>query len=305
MSEINFFGRVAVITGAGGGLGKTYALELARRGCAVVINDLGGDRHGTGTGSSMADGVVREIKDFQGEAIANYDSVSTTEGGEAIVQSALEKYGKLDILIHNAGILRDRSFANMTPEEWHCVMDVHLHGAYNVTKPAWRNMRENQYGRIVFTTSVSGLFGNFGQANYAAAKTGQVGLMHVLALEGQKYGIKVNTISPAALTRMTEDLIRPNDRPSVDERPEHITPATLYLASEQCEVTSYIIHAGNGFYGRIQVGYNSGISIGKHPLTVEQFAEQWEAITDMSAMQPQTPHERYMQYVLKKAAKKQ
>lgn len=305
MSEISFVGRVAVITGAGGGLGKTYALELARRGCAVVVNDLGGNRHGEGGGSSMADAVVEEIKGFQGEAMANYDSVSTLAGGEAIIQSAVEKYDKLDILIHNAGILRDRSFANMAPEEWHGVMDVHLHGAYNVAKPAWLQMREHHYGRIVFTTSVSGLFGNFGQANYGAAKTGQVGLMHVLAIEGQKYGIKVNTISPAALTRMTEDLTRPDNRHLVDDRPEHITPATIYLASEQCDATSYIIHAGNGFYGRVQVGYNPGIAVGKHPLTVEQFAENWEAITDMSTMQPQTPDERYMQHVLKKAAEKQ
>lgn len=305
MSEISFVGRVAVITGAGGGLGRTYALELARRGCAVVVNDLGGDRHGIGGGNSMADAVVAEIKGFQGEALANYDSVSTAQGGEAIINRAIEKYGKLDILIHNAGILRDRSFANMTPEEWHGVIDVHLNGAYHVAHPAWLKMRENNYGRIVFTTSVSGLFGNFGQANYGAAKTGQVGLMHVLAIEGQKYGIKVNTISPAALTRMTEDLTRPDDRPPVDDRPEHITPATVYLVSEQCAFTSYIIHAGNGFYGRIQVGYNPGVPVGKDPLTVEQFAEKWDEITDMSTMVSQTPDERYMQYVLKRAAEQQ
>ncbi len=302
MSEINFVGRIAAVTGAGGGLGKTYALELARRGCAVIVNDLGSDRHGQGGSRSLADKTVAEIHAFQGEAIANYDSVGTYEGGQAIINCAVEKYGKLDILIHNAGILRDRSFANMTPEEWHAVIDVHLNGAYNVAKPAWLVMRENNYGRIVFTTSVSGLFGNFGQGNYGAAKTGQVGLMHVLAIEGQKYGIKVNTISPAALTRMTEDLQRPPDRPIIDENSEHITPAVVYLVSEQCEASSYIIHASNGFFGRIQVAYNPGIFLGKDPVSVEQFAENWESITDVSNMTIQTPEERYIQYAQKKAA---
>ena len=302
MSEINFVGRVAIVTGAGGGLGKTYALELARRGCAVIVNDLGGDRHGQGRSRSKADSTVAEIHAFQGEAIANYDSVDSYEGGQALVDTAVEKYGKLDILIHNAGILRDRSFANMTLEEWHAVIDVHLNGAYNVAKPAWLFMRENNYGRIVFTTSVSGLFGNFGQGNYGAAKTGQVGLMHVLAIEGQKYGIKVNTISPAALTRMTEDLQRPPDRPIIDENTTHITPAVVYLVSEHCQVTSYIIHAGYGFFGRIQVAYNPGIFLGKDPVSAEQFAENWDTITDVSELTIQTPEERYIQYVLKKTA---
>ncbi|MBF0278972.1 MAG: SDR family NAD(P)-dependent oxidoreductase [SAR324 cluster bacterium] len=303
MSEISFLGRVAVVTGSGGGLGKTYAIELARRGCAVVVNDLGGDRHGKGGSTSLADETVAEIKGFQGEAVANYDSVSTFEGGEAIIKTALEKYGKIDILIHNAGILRDRSFANMSAEEWHGVINVHLDGAFNVAKPAWLAMREKNYGRIVFTSSVSGLFGNFGQANYGAAKTGQVGLMHVLAIEGQKYGIKVNTISPAALTRMTEDLQRPEDRPDVDESPTHITPAVVFLASEQCQATSHIIHAGNGFFGRIQVAYNPGVFLGKTPVSVETFAENWDPITDTTEMAIQSPEERYMQYVLKKAAR--
>lgn len=301
MSEINFVGRVAVVTGSGGGLGKTYAMELARRGCAVVVNDLGGDRHGQGGSTSLADATVAEIKAFDGEAVANYDSVGTLEGGQAIIATALEKYGKIDILIHNAGILRDRSFANMTADEWHAVINVHLDGAYNVAKAAWLAMREKNYGRIVFTTSVSGLFGNFGQANYGAAKTGQAGLMHVLAIEGQKYGIKVNTISPAALTRMTEDLQRPDDRPTVDESPTHITPAVVYLSSEQCQATSHIIHAGNGFFGRIQVAYNPGIFLGRDPVSVETFAENWDTITDPSNMSIQSLDERYMQYVMKKA----
>jgi NAD(P)-dependent dehydrogenase (short-subunit alcohol dehydrogenase family) len=202
--EIRFDDRVAIVTGAGGGLGRVYALELAKRGAKVVVNDLGGARDGSGAGStSSADAVVQEIIAAGGEAVANYDSVATVEGGENIVKTALEHFGRVDILVNNAGILRDKSFVNMTPKMWEPVLAVHLQGAYNVTRPAFLAMRENKYGRIVMTTSAAGLYGNFGQTNYGAAKMGIVGLMNTLKLEGEKYNIKVNAVAPLAATRLT------------------------------------------------------------------------------------------------------
>lgn len=302
MKNIDFANRVVVVTGAGGGLGKTYALELARRGCKVVVNDLGCARDGSGSSQSMAEQVVQEIKKKGGEAIANCDGVNTAAGGKAIVDAALKAYGKLDILIHNAGILRDRSYKKMTEEEWRAVINVHLDGAFYVSKPAMDVMRENNYGRIIFTTSVSGLFGNFGQANYGASKMGQVGLMNVLAIEGAKYGIKVNAISPVALTRMTEDLDR-SGAPDVSRDPEHVTPAVIYLASEACETTATIIQAGHGFFGRIQTAYNPGVFLGKKPVTAEEFAENWKKISEMSELQIQTAEKWYLAHVYEKASK--
>ncbi|MEE8390408.1 MAG: SDR family NAD(P)-dependent oxidoreductase, partial [Anaerolineae bacterium] len=238
-AEIRFDDRVAIVTGAGGGLGRAYALELAKRGAKIVVNDLGGARDGIGEGSARpADAVVQEIVEAGGEAVANYDSVATVEGGENIVKTALERFGKVDILINNAGILRDKSFAKMTSELWNGVLDVHLQGAYNVTNPAFRAMRENAppsqrggtgggYGRIVMVTSVSGLFGNFGQTNYSTAKMGVVGMMNTLKLEGTKYNIKVNTLAPTAATRMTEDVM-PSDL-FARLKPEIVAPLVLYL----------------------------------------------------------------------------
>lgn len=281
MGKITFEDRVAVITGGGGGVGETYALELARRGCKVVVNDLGGARDGSGSGKNMANEVVDKIKAEGGEAVANYDGVHTKEGGEKIIQAALDNYGKLDILIHNAGILRDRSFAKMEEDDWRSVIDVHLHGAFNVSNPAFKIMKVNAYGRIVLTTSVSGLFGNFGQSNYAAAKMGQVGLMHTLAIEGAKYNIKINAISPAAFTRMTEDLNR-EGLPVVSREPEHVTPAVVFLASENCQSTKTIIHAGYGYFGRVQIAHNPGVFLGEQPIDVETFAENWDEITDVT-----------------------
>jgi NAD(P)-dependent dehydrogenase (short-subunit alcohol dehydrogenase family) len=202
MSEIRYDDRVAVITGAGGGLGKTYALMLGARGAKVVVNDLGGSADGTGGGSSMADEVVKEISEAGGTAVANYDSVATPEGGEAIIQTALENFGKCDIVINNAGILRDKSFTKLEPENLEIVLDVHLKGAFYVTQPAFRAMKENNYGRIVMASSGAGIFGNFGQSNYGAAKMGLVGLSNVLAVEGAKSNIKCNTIAPIARTRL-------------------------------------------------------------------------------------------------------
>ena len=226
MSDIRYDGRVAVITGAGGGLGKTYALEMARRGAKVVVNDLGGKSDGTGAGHSMADQVVEEIKKAGGEAVANYDSVSTPEGGEGIIQSALNAFGRVDVVVNNAGILRDKTFLKLTPDELGIVLDVHLKGAFYVSQPAFRAMKEKGYGRFIFTSSAAGILGNFGKTNYGAAKMGLVGLMNVLSVEGAKYNIKCNAIAPTARTRMTEELLGPL-APLLD--PETVTPPVVYL----------------------------------------------------------------------------
>jgi NAD(P)-dependent dehydrogenase (short-subunit alcohol dehydrogenase family) len=260
MSQIRFDGRVAVITGAGGGLGRTYALELARRGASVVVNDLGGSAAGTGSGTSMADAVVKEITEAGGKAVANYDSVSTPEGGEAIVKTALDEFGKVDIVINNAGILRDKTFAKLTPEELGIVLDVHLKGAFYVSQPAFRSMKDNNYGRFVFTASAAGIFGNFGQTNYGAAKMGLVGLSNVLAQEGAKYDIRSNVIAPIAKTRLTENLLGPL-ADALD--PAQVTPLTLFLCSEACQLTHEIFSVGGGRYARIFIGLGPGWFAGK------------------------------------------
>jgi NAD(P)-dependent dehydrogenase (short-subunit alcohol dehydrogenase family)/acyl dehydratase/putative sterol carrier protein len=258
---IRFDDKVAIVTGAGAGLGRVYALELAKRGAKVVVNDLGGARDGSGEGSSgAADEVVEQIKALGGEAVASYDSVGTVEGGEAIVNKAIESYGRLDILINNAGILRDRSFGKMSPDDWEKVLSVHLFGAYNVTRPAFLKMREGGYGRIVMTTSAAGLFGNFGQTNYSAAKMGLLGLMNTLKLEGEKYDIKVNTVSPIAATRLTEDVLPPDLFEKL--KPEFVAPLVLYLCSEQCPVTGGIYNAGMGYYNRAAVISGPGAVVG-------------------------------------------
>jgi NAD(P)-dependent dehydrogenase (short-subunit alcohol dehydrogenase family) len=275
---ITFDGRVAIVTGAGGGLGKTYALELARRGARVVVNDLGGAVDGTGSSESAADEVVDEIVAAGGEATANYDSVATPEGGEAIVQTALDSFGTVDIVIHNAGILRDKSFAKMTMEEVQAVLDVHLKGGFFVSSPAFKVMRENAYGRFVFTSSASGLFGNFGQANYGAAKAGLMGLSNVLAIEGAKYDIKSNLIAPFAKTRMTEDLPIPDSATA-----ELVTPMVVYLCSEANEYTHEIFTVGAGRYGRIFVGTNKGWFAGIDEVpSVEDISEHIDQIRDVT-----------------------
>ncbi len=255
MSEIRFDGRVAVITGAGGGLGKTYALELARRGASVVVNDLGGSADGRGGSGSMADATVKEIIEAGGKAAANYDSVATPEGGKAIIQTALDNFGKVDILVNNAGILRDKSFTKLEPKDLEAIIDVHLKGAFFVTQPAFASMKENGYGRIVMASSGAGIFGNFGQSNYGAAKMGLVGLMNVLAVEGAKNNIKVNTIAPIAKTRLTEQLLG-GLGDALD--PRFVTPLVVYLCSEKCELTHEIFDVGGGRYARIFVGMGKG-----------------------------------------------
>jgi NAD(P)-dependent dehydrogenase (short-subunit alcohol dehydrogenase family) len=276
MSEIRFDDRVAVITGAGGGLGKTYALEFAKRGGKVVVNDLGGAADGTGGGSSMADQVVKEITESGGTAVANYDSVSTPEGGEAIIQTALDNFGQVDIVVNNAGILRDKSFAKLSPQELEIVIDVHLKGAFFVSQPAFRAMKPRNYGRFVFTASAAGIFGNFGQTNYGAAKMGLVGLSNVLAVEGKKNNILSNVIAPIARTRLTEDLLGPM---AENLKPEQVTPLVTYLCSEACEETHSIYSVGGGKYSRIFVGLGKGYfsGLGVVP-TAEDIAANWDAI---------------------------
>ncbi|PKN60662.1 MAG: short-chain dehydrogenase [Deltaproteobacteria bacterium HGW-Deltaproteobacteria-11] len=280
--EIRFDGRVAVITGAGGGLGRVYALELARRGARVVVNDFGGARDGDGAGSaSPADQVVNEIRDFGGEAVANYASVATPEGGENIIQAALDAFGRVDILINNAGILRDKGIGKMEPENWKVVLDVHLNGAYHVTRPAFRAMREKGYGRIIMTTSAAGLYGNYGQTNYSAAKMGLVGLMNTLKLEGGKYNIKVNTVAPIAASRLTADILPPDLLDKM--KPEFVSPLVLYLCSEQCPVSGKIYNAGMGYYNRAAVMTSPGVMIGdgKSVPSVEDVAANWEKILSL------------------------
>ncbi len=275
MSEIRFDDRVVVITGAGGGLGKTYALEMARRGAKVVVNDLGGASDGTGGGSSMADQVVKEIEEAGGTAVANYDSVATPEGGEAIIKTALDNFGQVDVVVNNAGILRDKSFVKLAPEELEIVIDVHLKGAFFVSQPAFRAMKERGYGRFVHTASAAGIFGNFGQSNYGAAKMGLVGLSNVLAVEGAKSNIKSNVIAPIALTRLTEDLLGP-----MAERvqPHHVTPLVTYLCSEACEETHSIYSVGGGRFARIFIGAAPGWTKKGDTATAEDIAAHWEEI---------------------------
>ena len=275
MTELGFDGKVAIITGAGGGLGKQHALLLASRGALVVVNDLGGAVDGTGADVGAAQLVVDEIAGAGGEAVADANSVATPEGGAAIVETAIEAYGRVDIVINNAGILRDKSFSNMSSELVDPVIDVHLRGAFHVTQPAWKHMREQGYGRIVSTSSASGIFGNFGQTNYGAAKMGLVGLTRVLAVEGAKYGIKANAIAPLAYTRMTEDLLGPLGEKVA---PELVSPVVAYLAHESCEATGRVFSVGGGRVAEVFIaearGYHSA------DLTPEAVADNWATITD-------------------------
>jgi len=283
MNKINFNGRVAIITGAGGGLGRVYALELARRGASVVVNDLGSARDGSGQGSSApADLVVKEILEFGGKAVANYDNVATAEGGENIVKTAMEAFGRVDIVINNAGILRDKSFTKMDPENWAAVMAVHLNGAYHVTKPAFAVMRENGFGRIIMTTSAAGLYGNFGQTNYSSAKMALVGLMNTLKIEGGKYNIKVNTIAPLAGSRLTEDIMPPDIFQKM--KPEFVSPLVLYLCSEECAESGKIFNAGMGYYNRAAILTNAGVKLGEGdtPPTPEDVLDAMDRINDMA-----------------------
>jgi NAD(P)-dependent dehydrogenase (short-subunit alcohol dehydrogenase family) len=267
---MRFDGRVAIITGAGGGLGRSHALQLARRGAHVLVNDLGGGLDGSGSSMTAADLVVEEIAAFGGSAAANHDSVATPEGGEAIVQAAVRAFGRVDIVVNNAGILRDKAFHKMDDTMISSVIDVHLKGALYVSQPAYRLMRKQGYGRIVNTSSASGLFGNFGQANYGAAKAGIAGLTRVLSLEGASHNIKVNAIAPIAKTRMTEDILGEDLASKVS--PETVSPLVAYLAHEACSVTGHVYSVAGGRIARIFVAETDGIVLDKDENTPEGIA---------------------------------
>ncbi len=282
LGAIHLDGRVAVITGGGAGLGRAYALEFAKRGAKVVVNDLGGSRDGSGSGGkNAADEVVAEIKKAGGEAVANHDSVATAEGGEAIIKTAVDTFGTVDIVVNNAGILRDKSLLKMTDEDWKLVLAVHLDGAYNVTRPALQHMRSQGYGRIVLTTSAAGLHGNFGQTNYSAAKLAVVGLMNTLKLEGKKYDIKVNTVAPVATTRLTDDILPPDMKEKL--RPEFVVPLVLYLSAEQCPESGGVFNTGMGFYSKsaIVTGPGATVGDGETPPTPEELAAKMRAIRNL------------------------
>jgi NAD(P)-dependent dehydrogenase (short-subunit alcohol dehydrogenase family) len=249
-APLTFDGDVAIVTGAGRGLGRCHALELARRGARVVVNDLAGD-------SDPAAQVVEDIRAAGGVAVANHDNVATAEGGERIVQQALDEFGSIAIVVNNAGILRDKAFHNLTSDLIESVLLVHLTGAFNVTMPAWRHLRTAGYGRVVNTTSASGLFGNFGQANYGAAKAGLVGLTRSLAVEGRKVGISVNAISPMASTRMTEDLLGENAELLA---PEQVSPVVAYLCHRDCRINGQIVSVGGGHVSAVVTSVTRGIT---------------------------------------------
>ena len=275
MADLGFDGKVAIVTGAGGGLGRQHALLLARRGALVVVNDVGGAVDGTGDSATPAEQVVEEIKAAGGEGVADANSVATPEGGEAIVQTALDAFGRIDIVVNNAGILRDKAFHNLTDDLVQPVLDVHLRGGFNVTRPAWARMREQSYGRVVNTSSSAGLLGNFGQASYGAAKMGLVGLTNVLAIEGAKYNIKANAISPIARTRMTEEVLG-NLVELVD--PALVSPLVAYLAHEDCPVSGNVYSAGGGRVARFFVGLTPGYT--NKELSVEDVRDHFDEIDD-------------------------
>ena len=273
MDELRFDGKVAVVTGAGGGLGREHALLLASRGALVVVNDVGGSIHGEGSDDGPAARTVREIEERGGAAVADTSSVATPEGGEAVVQAALDAFGRIDIVVNNAGILRDKAFHNMTADQIEAVLDVHLAGAFWVTRPAWVHMRAQGYGRVVSTTSSSGILGNFGQANYGAAKTGLIGLTRVLSIEGARHGIKVNAIAPLARTRLTEELFGAS---AGRLEPRLVSPVVGWLSHEDCPVTGEIFAVGGGRVSRYFTGLTPG-HFDPH-LTVETVRDNVDAI---------------------------
>ena len=280
--SISFEGQVAIVTGAGGGLGRSHALELARRGAKVVVNDLGGAMDGTGGSSEAAEKVVSEIKESGGEAISNGGSVSDRNGAKSMVDDAIEAWGRADILINNAGILRDKSFSKIDLDDFQVVVDVHLMGAVYCTHAVWPIMREQNYGRILMTTSPTGLYGNFGQTNYGAAKLAQVGFMNSLKIEGAKNNIHTNTIAPIAATRMTESLIPEAVHSKL--APESVTPAALFLVSEEAP-NGVIMQAEGGRFSVASIVENTGAQLGVDA-TPEDIASNYDMISDLEGAKP-------------------
>lgn len=277
MADIRFDGKVAIVTGAGGGLGRQHALELARRGAKVVVNDLGGSVDGSGGGSEASHKVVEEIKAAGGEAIANGSSVTDDAGVARMVKDAMDAWGRIDILVANAGVLRDKTFAKMDIPDFEFVLNVHLLGTVKPAKAVWEIMREQNYGRIVVTTSSSGLYGNFGQSNYGAAKMGVIGFMNTLKLEGQKNNIHVNAISPVAATRMTENLMPPEILERL--KPEYVTPAVVFLCSDEAP-TGTILTAGAGAFACARIVETEGAYLGDSGLSAEAVRDHLGQITD-------------------------
>lgn len=279
IAPIRFDGKVAIVTGAGGGLGRSHALQLAARGARVVVNDLGVARDGSGNGLSPAESVVAEIRESGGQAIASTASVTDPAAVQEMVEQAMREWGRIDILVNNAGFLRDKSFSKMTLDDFRAIVDVHLMGAVYCTKAVWEIMKQQNYGRIVMTTSSSGLFGNFGQANYGAAKMALVGLMQTLGLEGEKYDIRVNCLAPTAATRMTEDLMPPEVLALLT--PESVTPGMLYLASADAP-NKMVLCAGAGTFSRSNITLTDGVHIGECPDAVEQLVANAHRLQDRS-----------------------
>jgi len=284
---IRFDGRVAIVTGAGSGLGRSHAMLLASRGAKVVVNDPGGAVDGRGNQTAVADNVVMQIKAAGGEAVASYDSVAEAAAAQRIVDAAMNTWGRVDILVNNAGILRDKAFINMDMPDYEYVDQVHHLGSVYCTKAAWPIMRKQQYGRIIVTTSGSGTVGNFGQANYGAAKMAVNGLINVLRLEGAKYNIRINAISPSALTRMTESLLPPDLGKYM--KPELVSPAVAWLASEECDQNGEIIAATAGGFARVQYFVTEGVQFDpEEPVTIEMVSEAIDKIRDLSTAKPYT-----------------
>ncbi|HEY0435351.1 MAG TPA: SDR family NAD(P)-dependent oxidoreductase [Phenylobacterium sp.] len=282
MADIRFDGKVAIVTGAGGGLGRQHALELARRGAKVVVNDLGGSVDGSGGGSEASHKVVDEIKALGGEAIANGSSVTDDAGVALMVKQAMDAWGRIDVLVANAGVLRDKTFAKMDIPDFEFVLGVHLLGTVKPAKAVWEIMREQNYGRIVVTTSSSGLYGNFGQSNYGAAKLGIIGFMNTLKLEGQKNNIHVNAIAPVAATRMTENLMPPEILERL--KPEYVTPGVVFLCSEEAP-TGCILTAGAGAFALARIVETEGVYLGEGGLSVEEVRDNWAKIADPAGQQ--------------------
>ncbi len=276
--SISFNNRVAIVTGAGSGLGRSHALQLASRGARVVVNDLGGSRDGTGGSVAAAESVVAEICKAGGEAISNAANVTDEHQVNEMVQQAMDTWGRVDILVNNAGILRDKSFAKLEHDDWRAVIDVHLNGSAYCCRAVWPIMRAQSYGRIVMTTSTSGIYGNFGQANYGAAKFGVVGLMNVLCIEGEKYGIKVNCLAPSAATRMTEDIMPAEMLESL--APEYVSPAVLFLASDDGPQRTILL-AGAGCYTVAKLVEAEGVYLNEDQRTPENIAEHFEQMCDV------------------------
>lgn len=299
--SIRFDGRVALVTGAGGGLGRAYALLLAARGAKVVVNDVGGALSGEGRSRSAADGVAAEIEAAGGEALSNYDSVSDPDGARAMVRAAVERFSRLDILINNAGIIRDKTFAKADLADFRAVLEVHLMGSVLCTQAAWQVMREQNYGRIVFTSSGAGLYGNFGQSSYGAAKMALVGLMNVLKLEGARNGILINCIAPIAATRMTEALMPAHALAHL--KPEWVAAAVGYLASSACAASGQVISAGAGYVARAQMMEAEGIFLDEDALPdPDAVAAAYERIADLSKARPFASAPEYIDQALARFA---